>query len=110
MKTVLLTGTAGFIGYQTAYALLSKGYHVIGLDNMNDYYDVRLKEYRLNTLKESKTFTFFEIDIEDYKKLQELFKEHMFDGVIKVIMLVFNNKLAQFFFAGNAFYVGNKHS
>ena len=79
-----MTGAAGFIGYQTAYALLSKGYHVIGLDNMNDYYDVRLKEYRLNTLKGLKAFTFFKIDIEDYKKLQELFKKHMFDGVINL--------------------------
>jgi len=46
MKTVLLTGAAGFIGYKTAEFLIEKGYNVIGVDNLNDYYDVRLKTYR----------------------------------------------------------------
>ena len=46
VTTTLLTGAAGFIGYQTALDLLAEGHHVVGVDNLNDYYDVRLKEYR----------------------------------------------------------------
>jgi Nucleoside-diphosphate-sugar epimerases len=46
MNTVLLTGAAGFIGWKTAEFLLKEGYKVIGVDNLNNYYDVRLKEYR----------------------------------------------------------------
>ena len=69
MKTVLLTGAAGFIGYKTAENLLEKGYRVIGIDNMNNYYDVRLKEFRLNELKKHRNFLFYKLDIENLEAL-----------------------------------------
>ena len=51
MKTILVTGSAGFIGFHLSKLLLSRGYSVIGLDNLNNYYDVQLKESRLKILK-----------------------------------------------------------
>ncbi len=54
INRVLLTGTAGFIGWETAKTLLADGKIVIGIDNLNDYYDVRLKAYRLDDLKKKK--------------------------------------------------------
>jgi nucleoside-diphosphate-sugar epimerase len=59
MGKVLLTGAAGFIGYKTAQKLLERGYQVIGVDNLNDYYDPKLKEYRLNLLKGHEGFKFY---------------------------------------------------
>ncbi len=59
---ILVTGCAGFIGWKVAQKLLEEEHTVIGLDNLNDYYDVRLKEYRLNTLKENKNFTFYRVE------------------------------------------------
>ena len=61
--TVIVTGAAGFIGYHTARALLERGQPVIGVDNLNDYYDVRLKEARLKELETSKGFTFSRLDL-----------------------------------------------
>ena len=84
MKTILLAGVAGFIGAKTAEFLLRDGYTVIGLDNMNDYYDVALKKYRLNFLKKSKNFHFHKVDIEDRKDLSNLFKGKSFDAVINL--------------------------
>ncbi len=82
MKNFLITGCAGFIGWKTAEKLLQKGYIVVGLDNMNDYYDTRLKEYRLSLLKRYENFTFYPVDIEDKESLKEVFKKHSFDCVI----------------------------
>jgi UDP-glucuronate 4-epimerase len=62
---VLLTGAAGFIGYHVSEKLLARGEEVIGLDNVNDYYDVRLKEARLARLKRHRNFTFHKVDISD---------------------------------------------
>ena len=62
---VLLTGAAGFIGYHTARALLARGERVVGLDNLNDYYDVRLKQARLALLGEWPGFGFHQVDIAD---------------------------------------------
>ncbi len=59
---VLLTGAAGFIGYHSAQALLAEGHEVVGVDNLNDYYDVELKKARLNRLKKNKGFRFFQLD------------------------------------------------
>jgi UDP-glucuronate 4-epimerase len=84
MKTVLLTGVAGFIANKTAEFLLRDGYHVVGIDNMNDYYDVRLKEYRLEKLKDQKNFDFYQIDIENYSELEGLFKKYKFDAVLNL--------------------------
>ncbi|HEY6433146.1 MAG TPA: NAD-dependent epimerase/dehydratase family protein [Acetobacteraceae bacterium] len=61
--TILLTGVAGFIGYHVAEALLARGVRLIGLDNLNDYYDQRLKSARLERLKERPGFTFHKVDI-----------------------------------------------
>lgn len=81
MKKVLLTGVAGFIGAKTAQKLLERGVEVVGIDNLNDYYDVDLKESRLKPLK---GLHFHKIDIEDKKALRELFKEHKFDVVFNL--------------------------
>ncbi len=84
MKKILVTGAAGFIGWKTSEELLEKGYEVVGVDNMNDYYDVRLKEWRLNQLLPHKNFKFYKIDIEDKNALKELFKSNRFDAIINL--------------------------
>ena len=84
MKEILLTGVAGFIGQKTAELLLRDGYRVIGVDNMNDYYDVRLKEYRLNLLAGNGGFQFHEIDIEQKDKLRLLFESNSIDAVMNL--------------------------
>ena len=84
MKTVLLTGAAGFIGHKTAEVLLRDGYRVIGIDNMNDYYDIKLKEYRLNQLIGNEQFEFHKIDIENRGKLQLLFQSISIDAVMNL--------------------------
>ena len=73
---ILVTGTAGFIGYFVALNLLKKGYEIIGVDNVNSYYDISLKEARLKNLHEFKCFTEERIDISDRTKLSECFKKH----------------------------------
>ncbi len=84
MKRVLLTGAAGFIGYKVAEKLLEKGYTVIGVDNLNSYYDVRLKEYRLKKLKERGNFKFYKVDIENLEALRVIFEDNAVDGVINL--------------------------
>src|SRR5436190_137721 len=63
--SILLTGAAGFIGFHVAKALLDRGEEVIGVDNLNDYYDVRLKEARLDQLRADRGFTFAKLDVAD---------------------------------------------
>lgn len=84
MKTVLLTGAAGFIGFKTADLLLQQGVHVVGVDNMNDYYDVRLKHHRLEELRQRPGFEFVELDIEDQQAVDGLFQRNSFDAVINL--------------------------
>lgn len=81
---VLITGASGFIGFHLSDALLSNSYQVIGIDNMNDYYDVKLKQSRLNLLKQNYNFTFYNIDIKDKKSLDDLFDKYRFDYVINL--------------------------
>lgn len=81
MKKCLVTGVAGFIGSRTAELLLDQGSSVVGIDNCNDYYDVRLKELRLNSLKGRPNFEFYPIDIEDRDGLSGLFGCDAFDIV-----------------------------
>lgn len=81
MNKVLVTGASGFIASQVCELLLGQGAEVIGIDNMNDYYDVRLKEHRLEKLKNHKGFQFFKMDIEDLSAVQELFQKHRFDVI-----------------------------
>jgi len=84
LKSVLLTGAAGFIGFKTAMELLKRGYRVIGVDNMNDYYDPKLKEYRLSLLKENENFKFYRVDIENLEALRVIFEDNEIDGVINL--------------------------
>lgn len=84
MKTILLTGAAGFIGSKTAETLVRAGYTVVGIDNLNDYYDVTLKTYRLKKLKKLPRFTFHKGDIENLRFLSGLFKKYRFDAVINL--------------------------
>ena len=83
-KIILVTGAAGFIGHKTAEKLLEKNYTVVGIDNLNDYYDVRLKKHRLSLLKKHNNFTFHKMDIENLASLKTIFKKHTFSAVINL--------------------------
>ncbi len=83
-QTVLVTGAAGFIGWKTAKFLLEGGFNVIGIDNMNHYYDVRLKEWRKKDLEKYENFRFFQIDIENLGALKVLFDSYNFDAVLNL--------------------------
>ena len=76
---ILITGAAGFIGYHLSYYLIGLGYNVFGFDNLNDYYDVKLKKARLYSLKEkgsySSNFVFKKGDLQNYSELKEFFEE-----------------------------------
>jgi UDP-glucuronate 4-epimerase len=84
MKTFFLTGAAGFIGSKTADLLLNQNDRVVGVDSMNDYYDVRVKQHRLAALKKRKNFVFHKVDIENPKALDATFKNYKFDAVINL--------------------------
>jgi UDP-glucuronate 4-epimerase len=72
---ILVTGVAGFIGMHSAKKLLDDGHEIIGIDNLNDYYDVTLKEDRLKTLEGYKNFKFLKLDIKNQKDVLDLFKK-----------------------------------
>jgi UDP-glucuronate 4-epimerase len=74
--TILVTGAAGFIGFHAARALLARGDTVIGVDNLNDYYDVALKNARLGELQPNKAFKFVKADLKDRDAIEKLFAEH----------------------------------
>ncbi|MGB4056965.1 MAG: SDR family NAD(P)-dependent oxidoreductase [Alphaproteobacteria bacterium] len=74
-NSVLVTGAAGFIGFHTATRLLQRGETVVGIDNLNDYYDVTLKEARLEQLANFKNFTFVKQDIADKEGMEKLWRE-----------------------------------
>ncbi|SEJ32742.1 UDP-glucuronate 4-epimerase [Myroides marinus] len=100
MKSILVTGGAGFIGYFTVKRLIQEGYHVVCIDNVNDYYDVNLKFYRLKELGFQKddvevwgnktqsvlhsNLFFYRMNLEDRNALPLLFEEYQFDGVINL--------------------------
>lgn len=81
-NAILVTGAAGFIGFHVARRLLSSGRDVIGLDSVNDYYDVRLKEARLDILKSQPNFTFVRGDLADRERTRSLFQQYGFPVVI----------------------------
>ncbi|MDR5730489.1 MAG: NAD-dependent epimerase/dehydratase family protein [Terriglobia bacterium] len=82
---ILVTGAAGFIGFHTSLALLSRGEQVIGIDNLNDYYDVNLKHARLAQLEAYKEFTFHKVDISDKETIFALFET--LDNVTGIVHL-----------------------
>ncbi len=84
MEKVLLTGAAGFIGAYTARELVKQGFYVIGIDNLNDYYDPKLKEHRLELLSALENFEFEKIDIEDREGLKKVFDKHDIKAVINL--------------------------
>jgi len=79
---ILVTGAAGFIGATLSHALLDRGDQVVGIDNLNDYYDVRLKEARLDRLRARKGFAFSKLDIVERKPMADLFAGGNFDAVV----------------------------
>ena len=79
---ILVTGAAGFIGMHVAQRLASSGHEVRGLDNLNRYYDVRLKQYRLEILQKNKNFKFILLDLKDREAIAQLFKQEHYAVVI----------------------------
>ena len=84
MRKILITGAAGFIGFHLAKKLLENGDAVVGLDNLNDYYDPELKRARLAQLIENDAFEHAFLDMVDQSAMAELFKEHSFDVVVNL--------------------------
>lgn len=99
MSKILVTGSAGFIGFYICKRLLENGMQVIGLDNLNDYYDVSLKQDRLKQIEKEKNFKFIRIDIAERDSMASLFQDEKFDIVV--------NLAAQ---AGVRFSLTNPHS
>ena len=91
VSKILVTGVAGFIGARVAEVLLAEGNHVVGLDNLSDYYDINLKSRRLKRLTQAENspdvannFRFLKTDIEDIQALVKVLAEHQFDAVINL--------------------------
>ena len=74
--SILVTGAAGFIGYHVAKALLERGERVVGIDNLNEYYDVRLKEARLAGLRAFPGFDFAKLDVADREGVFTMVERH----------------------------------
>lgn len=80
----LVTGAAGFIGFHLSEKLLARGDQVVGIDNLNDYYDVNLKLSRLDLLKKHEAFEFIKLDLADRPGMEKLFQDHSFDRVVNL--------------------------
>ncbi|MBW1835174.1 MAG: NAD-dependent epimerase [Deltaproteobacteria bacterium] len=81
---VIITGAAGFIGFHLSMRLLKNGCHVTGIDNLNSYYDVKLKEARLEKLTSFENFSFYKMDISDKKSLEAIFNNTKYDVVVNL--------------------------
>lgn len=95
----LVTGAAGFIGFHVSQRLLAAGHQVVGIDNLNDYYDVSLKQARLDQISPHPAFTFIKMDLADRQAISSLFEQHAFERVIHLA--------AQ---AGVRYSIGNPHA
>lgn len=84
MTNILVTGAAGFIGFHLSKRLLEHGNHVVGLDNLNDYYDPQLKLDRLAQLEVIPGFSFIKCDLEEHARIKQLFSESSFDIVVNL--------------------------
>lgn len=82
MQNIMVTGVAGFIGSKVAEMLLEKGFGIVGVDNLNDYYDVRIKNWRLQNLTNYPGFIFYRTDVENYEAMKTIFQNHTIDAVI----------------------------
>ncbi|WP_066071847.1 NAD-dependent epimerase [Neobacillus soli] len=97
--SILVTGAAGFIGFHLSKRLAALGYHVIGIDNLNDYYDIALKKERLNILEKSGNFDFYKMNLSNDEELKPIFEAYTITIVI--------NLAAQ---AGVRYSIDNPHS
>ena len=79
---ILVTGCAGFIGYHFSQKILKKNHKIVGLDNLNNYYSLKLKKDRLKNLKKFKNFKFYKIDLANFKTLEKLFKKNKITKVV----------------------------
>ena len=84
MSQHLVTGAAGFIGFHLSLRLLNRGEHVVGFDNLNDYYSVDLKRERLSRLTDHDNFKFVEADLTDQKQVDQVFRDHDFERVVNL--------------------------
>ena len=84
MKKILVTGAAGFIGFYLSKRLLEQGYEVIGIDNINDYYDVRLKHFRLDILQGFTNFIFIKGDLADKALIDKIFADYQPSVVVNL--------------------------
>ena len=83
-QKIMVTGAAGFIGFHLSKSLLDDGYEVLGIDNLNDYYDPKLKHARLDQLAPYKNFTFEKIDIADRDSLTQTFQSFKPNKVVNL--------------------------
>ena len=83
-KNILVTGAAGFIGFHLSKRLLADGFHVFGVDILNDYYDVNIKTDRLKRLGQNSRFSFFKTDLSDLAGMTDIFASHQIDAVVNL--------------------------
>ena len=84
MRKILVTGAAGFIGYHLCSRLMEQGDRIVGIDNINDYYEVNLKLNRLKQIEGKRNFTFIKLDITDREGIHKLFAKEKFDIVVNM--------------------------
>jgi UDP-glucuronate 4-epimerase len=84
MRKILITGAAGFIGYHLCSRLMEQGDRIVGIDNINDYYEVNLKLNRLKQIEGKRNFTFIKLDITDREGIHKLFAKEKFDIVVNM--------------------------
>jgi len=133
-KTTLVTGAAGFIGFHLSKKLLEMGERVVGVDNLNSYYDVNLKKARLELLKSDNNFKFYREDIQDLNALKDIFEQHKIEiicnlaaqagvrhslkdpfsyqksnleGFLNLLELARKNKIGNFVYASSSSVYGN---